>query len=104
MEPGLASPAATESRPRPGGWRQGVNTATSDHWSHPGAISDTGAIKPEPVRIPGARPALDTFVIPATNILMISCLCLAAFVTHSRGPVTRGLDAFAVMTSRSHHC
>ena len=117
MEPG-SSPAASESRPGPGGWRQGVRVSTL-HWSpvvSTRGLSVTWAMKPETgARIPGARAPLARFVclssLPCSLcellISLASCLCLASlasFVTHSPGPVTLSVDAFAVMTSCSHHC
>lgn len=84
---------------------------TGHQWSGPGGYQWHGAMKPETgARIPGARRSSRHIclpVIPAGRKLLISlasCLCLASFVTHSPGPVTLSVDAFAVMTSCSHHC
>ena len=55
MEPG-SSPAARESRPCEGRWRQSVNTATSGHKA-PG-LSVTWGNETRDLCIPGARPYL----------------------------------------------
>ena len=113
MEPG-SSPAASESRPGPGGWRQGVRVSTL-HWSLVARTWGLSVTWGNETRDRGPYPRSQAQLSPYLSachpcwllqllISLASCLCLASFVTHSPGPVTLSVDAFAVMTSCSHHC
>ena len=84
---------------------------TGHWWPGPGGYQWHGAMKPETgARIPGARRSTRHICLPVIPAGCSSSWSLSPLVyvshllLHSPGPVTLSVDAFAVMTSCSHHC